>query len=167
MNKLQNLILNLKCAEQLTIMNVHEHNDYYDTSVLYKIIIERVNSNFVLNSIVVINDEIYVRSSKFDVLYVRDSINNMFVDLLYDLESIELELYNNEERGFTKAFERIELTQTGKVTKYSHNDAYDEMYDDGYDFAPTKQLKELYCIVKKLLEDLNVDVSEEYDLTAI
>lgn len=167
MNKLQNLILNLKCAEQLTIINVHGHSSYYDKAVSYKVIIERVNSKFVLNSIVVINNEIYARSIEFDVIYVRDSFNNMFVDLLYDLESIELEIFNTEVRGFTKAFERIELAQNRNVTKYSHNDAFDEMYDNEYDFAPTKQLKELYRIVKNVIEDLNVNVSEDYDLTAI
>lgn len=163
MNKLQNLILDLKCSEQLTIINEHIHNSYFDKDMFYKVIIERISSKFVLNSIVMINDEIYARSIEFDAYYVRDSFNLMFVDLLYDLESIELEVFITEERGFTNSFERIELTQNRKVAKYSHNDAFDEMYD----FAHAKQLKELYSIIKRIIEELNVNVTEYFDLSAI
>lgn len=172
MNTLQNTIINLGSSEQLVLMNDSIYNSYFDTTISIKVTIERnFNNGFVITTIVSMNGEIYVRTRQAGVCYFIDTFEYLFVDTLYDLESIGNEIIILEVNGFTNSIEYIELTDKDKklfVSKYDYNKAFDEL-NEVQSCDVVKYFIELYKYIKNFTDKLNITgiVSEDYDLTRL
>lgn len=172
MNTLQNTIINLKPNEQLVLMNYKVHNSYFDTTISIKVTIEcNFNEGFVITTVVTMNNEVYVRTKQVGMCYFIDTFEYLFVDLLYDLESIGHEIIILEQIGFTNSIEYIELTDTDKkllVSKYDYNKAFDEL-NEIQSYNIVKYFIELYKYIKNITDKLNITriVSEDYDLTSL
>ena len=170
MNTLQNTIINLKQSEQLVLMNYKTHNSYFDTTISIKVTIEcNFNEGFVITTVVTMNNEVYVRTERVGICYFIDTFEYLFIDLLYDIESIGNEIMVTEVNGFTNSIEYIELTDTDKkllVSKYDYNKAFDEL-NNIQPFNVVKYFIELFKYIKDITDKLNITgiVSEDYDLT--
>lgn len=169
MNTLQNTIINLKSNEQLVLMNNTIRNSYFDTTLSIKVTIECTYSEeFVITTIVTMNNEAYVRTKQVDTCYFINIFEYLFVDLLYDLESIGREIIIKEVNGFTNSIEYIDLTEHLRISKYNYNKAFDELnYIQSCDVV--KYFVELYKYVKNVTDKLNITeiVNEDYDLTGL
>lgn len=169
MNTLQNTIINLKSNEQLVLMNNTIRNSYFDTTLSIKVTIEsNINDSYVISTIVTMNNGVYVRTKQVGICYFIDTFEYLFVDLLYDLESIGHEIIITEVNGFTNSIEYIDLTEHLRISKYDYDKAFDELnYIQSCDVV--KYFVELYKYVKNITDKLNITeiVSEDYDLTGL